>query len=304
MASHQPVRKAVLPVAGLGTRFLPATKATPKEMLPVVDKPAIQYVVEEVVETGISDLLFVTGRNKVSLENHFDRIPGLEAVLEARGETSLRDELIAIAELATFHYVRQGNPLGLGHAVASAQAHVGDEPFVVVLGDDLVDANTPVLAEMIRVREQFGGSVLCLMEVPQNDISLYGCAEVIPTSDPSVFRVTGLIEKPRPEEAPSNLAVIGRYVLDPAIFSALANATPGKNGEMQLTDGLVALLDQDESLGGTIHAIIFRGKRFDTGDKLSYLKAVVEVALSREDLGTDFAAWLLNDIAPQLEAKS
>ena len=292
-----------MPVAGLGTRFLPATKATPKEMLPVVDKPAVQYVVEEIVEAGIQDLLFVTGRNKVSLENHFDRIPGLEAVLEARGEHELRDELVAIAELATFHYVRQGNPLGLGHAVASAAAHVGNEPFVVVLGDDLVDARTPVLEQMIAVRERMGGSVLCLMEVPQADIKLYGCAEVVPTDDPNVVRVTGLVEKPNPENAPSNLAVIGRYVLDPAIFAALENATPGKNGEMQLTDGLVALLDQAPANGGGVHAIIFRGKRFDTGDKISYLKAVVEVALARPDLGAEFGSWLRDEIVPNLVEK-
>lgn len=304
MASNKPVRKAVLPVAGLGTRFLPATKATPKEMLPVVDKPAVQYVVEEIVQAGIQDLLFVTGRNKVSLENHFDRIPGLEAVLEARGEHQLRDQLVAIAELATFHYVRQGNPLGLGHAVASAAAHVGDEPFVVVLGDDLVDSRTPVLDEMIAVRKRFGGSVLCLMEVPQTDIKLYGCAQVAPTDDPNVVRVTGLVEKPNPTEAPSNLAVIGRYVLDPAIFTALENATPGKNGEMQLTDGLAALLEQDAQAGGGVHAIIFRGKRFDTGDKLSYLKAIVEVALARPDLGEEFGDWLRREIVPNMVDES
>ena len=291
MASNKRVRKAVLPVAGLGTRFLPATKATPKEMLPVVDKPAVQYVVEEIVEAGIQDLLFVTGRNKVSLENHFDRIPGLEAVLEARGEHELRDELIAIAELATFHYVRQGNPLGLGHAVASAASHVGDEPFVVVLGDDLVDARTPVLEQMIAVRERMGGSVLCLMEVPQADIKLYGCAEVVPTDDPNVVRVTGLVEKPNPENAPSNLAVIGRYVLRPEIFDILEETDPGRGGEIQLTDALqVAALDPEPA--GPVMGVIFKGRRFDTGDKLDFIKATLRLAVERDDIGADLREWL------------
>ncbi len=296
MTSKRPIVKAVVPVAGLGTRFLPATKATPKEMLPVVDKPAIQYVVEEAGAAGITDLLFVTGRNKDALENHFDRVPNLERTLLDKGALALHDELMRIAELAHIHYVRQGNPLGLGHAVSMARPHVGDSPFVVMLGDDLIDAKTPILPSMIEAFHNHGGSILCLMEVPDEDIHLYGCAAVEPTDNPSVVRVTGLIEKPNADEAPSNLAVIGRYLLQPQVFDILDAQEPGRGGEIQLTDAL-AKLAKDPSIAGGVHAVVFKGRRYDTGDKLSYLKSVVQIALDRDDVGPDLRSWLTKYLA-------
>jgi UTP--glucose-1-phosphate uridylyltransferase len=292
MTNRPIVTKVVLPVAGLGTRFLPATKATPKEMLPVVDKPAIQYVVEEAVAAGLSDVLFITGRNKTSLEDHFDRAPHLEQKLAERGTNDLSRVLADLADLASIHYVRQGAPLGLGHAVHVARGHVGQEPFVVMLGDDLIDATNPILPTMLDVQQRFGGSVLCLMEVPQEDIHLYGCAAVEPTDVPDVVRVTGLIEKPKAHEAPSNYAVIGRYVLQPEIFPILSTVQAGAGGEIQLTDALAALIDVPVENGGGIHAVVFRGKRYDTGDKLSYLKSVISLALDREEFSVPLRTWL------------
>ena len=286
--------KAVIPVAGLGTRFLPATKATPKEMLPVVDKPAIQYVVEEAVAAGVDDLLFVTGRNKDALENHFDRAPNLERTLAERGAHDLHQEVAELADLARIHYVRQGIPLGLGHAVSMAKEHVGDEPFAVLLGDDLVDARTPVLPKMFETQKKFGGTVLALMEVPSEQIHLYGCAAVTPTDEVDVVKVTQLVEKPTAGSAPSNYAVIGRYVIHPAVFEILENQQPGRGNEIQLTDALAKLIEVPSADGGGVHAVIFRGKRYDTGDKLSYLKSVVSIALDREDLGNDLRTWLKN----------
>ena len=296
MSSQRPIVKAVVPVAGLGTRFLPATKATPKEMLPVVDKPAIQYVVEEAQAAGIVDLLFITGRNKDALENHFDHAPNLERTLLDKGAVALHDELMRIVDLARIHYVRQGNPLGLGHAVSLAAEHVGDSPFVVMLGDDLIDAKTPVLPAMVNAYEKHGGSILCLMEVPESDIHLYGCAAVEATDDPDVVRVTGLIEKPQAGEAPSNLAVIGRYLLQPEIFGVLADQEPGRGGEIQLTDAIARLASAPEIAGG-VHAVIFRGRRYDTGDKLSYLKSVFQIALDRDDVGPDLHSWITEYLA-------
>ena len=284
--------KAVIPVAGLGTRFLPATKATPKEMIPVVDKPAIQYVVEEAVAAGVTDLLFVTGRNKDALENHFDRAPNLERTLAERGKHDLHQEVAELADLARIHYVRQGVPLGLGHAVSMAKEHVGDEPFAVLLGDDLVDARTPVLPKMFETQSKFGGTVLALMEVPSDQIHLYGCAVVVETNELDVVKVTQLVEKPQPGKAPSNYAVIGRYVIDPAVFEILQDLKPGSGDEIQLTDALAKLIDLPTDQGGGVHAVIFRGKRYDTGDKLSYLKSVISIALDRDDLGSDLRTWL------------
>ena len=289
--TNSPLRKAVLPVAGLGTRFLPATKALPKEMLPVVDKPAIQYVVEEAVAAGLTDLLMITGRAKTALEDHFDRSPYLEQRLEEKGDFHRAALVQESADLGRVHYVRQGEALGLGHAVLQAAAHVGDEPFAVLLGDDLVDESTPVLPRMAQVRARYGGSVLLLMEVTPEQISSYGCAAVEPTDELDVVRVTGLIEKPPPGEAPSTYAVIGRYVLDPAVFGVLESTEPGRGGEIQLTDALSTLIDPDRP-GGGMHAVVFTGRRYDTGDKLGYLKAVVELALARDDLGPDLRAWL------------
>ncbi|MEY5144699.1 MAG: UTP--glucose-phosphate uridylyltransferase, partial [Actinomycetota bacterium] len=223
---NRPVRKAVVPAAGLGTRFLPATKATPKEMLPVVDKPAIQYVVEEAVAAGIDDVLFVTGRSKYGLEDHFDRRPDLESSLAAKGDEGRLTIVREVAELANIHYVRQGEPLGLGHAVLTAATHVGMEPFTVLLGDDIIDERDAVLPRMLQARYTHGGSVLCLMEVDPDQIHLYGCAAVEPIGTDGLVRVTDLIEKPEPGTAPSNLAVIGRYVLDPQVFSVLQETEP------------------------------------------------------------------------------
>ena len=297
MAHHQRVRKAVIPVAGLGTRFLPMTKATPKEMLPVVDRPAIQYVAEEAVAAGIHDILFITGRDKASLENHFDRSPALETALADKGSHDVVAEIVALSELANMHYVRQGNPRGLGHAVNVGQAFVGDEPFAVMLGDDLIDSRTPVLQTMFDVQERFGGSVLCLMEVNPEDVQLYGCAAVEATDMEGVVRVTGLVEKPAPGTAPSNYAVIGRYVIAPQVFDILDNQEPGRGGEIQLTDALATLIDVPADHGGGVHAVIFSGKRYDTGDKLSYLKSVVSLALDRDDLGSDLREWLTSYLA-------
>jgi UTP--glucose-1-phosphate uridylyltransferase len=291
MKSHRTVRKAVIPAAGLGTRFLPATKAMPKEMLPVVDKPAIQYVVEEAVRAGINDVLMITGRNKRSLEDHFDRVPFIEQTLEAKGDL---DKLAAVreaSELADIHYVRQGDPKGLGHAVLRSRQHVGDEPFAVLLGDDLIDENEALLSRMIEVQEKTGGSVVALLEVEPSEISAYGCADVTAVDGEDFVRINKMVEKPSAEEAPSNLAVIGRYVLHPAVYDVLEETGPGRGGEIQLTDALQTLA-ASEGEGGGVYGVVFRGRRYDTGDKLSYLKAVVTIASDRADIGEDLRSWL------------
>jgi len=291
------VTKAVIPAAGLGTRFLPATKATPKEMLPVVDKPAIQYVVEEAVRAGLSDVLMVTGRNKTPLEDHFDRNYELETVLEGKGlegdagKLELLERVRESSELATVHYVRQKDPRGLGHAVLCGAQHVGREPFAVLLGDDLIDERDPVLPQMIDVQKRHGGSVLLLLEVPREQISLYGAAVTEPTDDADVVRVRGTIEKPPAADAPSNLAVIGRYVLAPEIFDVLQETPPGRGGEIQLTDAINTLCGREDR-GGPVHGVIFRGRRYDTGDKGDYLRAIVQLAADRVDLGPAFREWL------------
>lgn len=286
------VRKAVIPAAGLGTRFLPATKATPKEMLPVVDKPAIQYVVEEAVAAGLDDILFITGRSKRPLEDHFDRNLELEHVLESKDDTERLKQVQESSDLARIHYVRQGDPLGLGHAVLMSEQHVGNEPFAVMLGDDLIDPRDPILDAMISVREQWGGSVLCLMQVPQESISLYGCVAIEPDSSAESLKVVDLVEKPDVAEAPSNFAIIGRYILDPAVYSVLRETKAGRGGEIQLTDALRVLATMPESEGGGVRGVVFTGRRYDTGDKLSYLQAVIQLASEREDIGPEFTAWL------------
>jgi UTP--glucose-1-phosphate uridylyltransferase len=286
------VTKAVVPVAGLGTRFLPATKATPKEMLPVVDKPAIQYVVEEAVRAGIADVLFVTGRNKSPLEDHFDRNYELEEKLAGdEGKKHLLARVQEATELATVHYVRQGEALGLGHAVLAGAQHVGNHPFAVLLGDDLIDERDVLLTRMIEIQQRLGGCVIALLEVPHEQTSLYGCAAVDATDDEDVVRVTHLVEKPDPDEAPSNLAIIGRYVLAPDIFDVLRTTKPGRGGEIQVTDAINELAGRDDA-GGPVHGVIFRGRRYDTGDKADYLKAIVQLACDRSDLGPAFRAWL------------
>jgi UTP--glucose-1-phosphate uridylyltransferase len=280
------VTKAVIPAAGLGTRFLPATKASPKEMLPVVDKPAIQYVVEEAVRAGLTDMLIVTGRGKRALEDHFDRAWELESALEAKGDEERLALVRESADLADVHYIRQGQPLGLGHAVLCAAAHVGDQPFAVLLGDDLIDERDPLLARMVEVQAEHGGSVVALMEVPREQIALYGCAAVAGI-DGDVARVTGLVEKPDPAEAPSGYAVIGRYLLSPTVFEVLRKTEPGRGGEIQLTDALQTLIGTEP-----MHGVVFRGRRYDTGDRADYLKAVVQLAVERPDIGPEFLAWL------------
>ncbi len=291
-SSPVPIRKAVIPAAGLGTRFLPATKAQPKEMLPVVDKPAIQYVVEEAVEAGLTDVLIVNGRNKNSIEDHFDRAPALEAALEAKGDSQRLASVVAPAKLGQIHYVRQGEPLGLGHAVLCARAHVGNEPFVVLLGDDLIDPRDAILPSMEAVRSEYGGTVLCLMEVAPEDVHMYGCAAVEPSATDGIVKVTDLVEKPPVGEEPSNLVLIGRYLIDPAVFDVLERTKPGRGGEIQLTDALLELASIPAELGGGVHAVIFDGRRYDTGDKLSYLKANVILASDDEELGGPLVAWL------------
>ncbi|MEU5049555.1 UTP--glucose-1-phosphate uridylyltransferase GalU [Streptomyces sp. NPDC021096] len=297
--SRPRISKAVIPAAGLGTRFLPATKATPKEMLPVVDKPAIQYVVEEAAHAGLSDVLMITGRNKRPLEDHFDRNYELEEALRRKGDDSRLAKVQESSDLATMHYVRQGDPRGLGHAVLCAAPHVGDEPFAVLLGDDLIDARDPLLSHMVEIQRKHGGSVIALMEVEHAQIGLYGCAAVKPTDTDGVVEVTGLVEKPDPDEAPSNYAVIGRYVLDPAIFDVLRETEPGRGGEIQLTDALQALA-AEPGLGGPVHGVVFKGRRYDTGDRGDYLRAIVRLACEREDLGPDFRAWLRSYVTEEM----
>lgn len=295
MSEHPaPVTKAVIPAAGLGTRFLPATKAIPKEMLPVVDKPAIQYVVEEAVAAGLQDVLMVTGRNKGALEDHFDRQWELEQALEAKGDTLRLERVRAATVLADVHYIRQGDPKGLGHAVLCAAQHVGNEPFAVLLGDDLIDARDTLLSTMLQVRAERGGSVVALLEVPRDQVHLYGCAEVREqrTADDAVVRVTGLVEKPSAEDAPSNLALIGRYVLDPSVFEVLRHTAPGRGNEIQITDALHELAQRPLEEGGGVWGVVFRGRRYDTGDRLSYLQAVVQLGEAHEEFGADFSRWL------------
>jgi len=291
-----PITKAVIPAAGLGTRFLPATKAMPKEMLPVVDKPAIQYVVEEAVAAGLRDVLMVTGRNKNALENHFDRMTELEAMLERKGDKTRLAKVRESNELADIHYVRQGDPRGLGHAVLRARMHVGDEPFAVLLGDDIIDARDPLLTRMLEEQVKRGASIVALLEVDPSQIHLYGAAAVETTDDPDVVRITGLVEKPSTEDAPSNLAIIGRYVLRPEVFDILEHTAPGKGNEIQLTDALQEMAINPEESGG-VYGLIFRGRRYDTGDRLDYIKAIVQLAVDREDLGAELKPWLHDFVA-------
>jgi UTP--glucose-1-phosphate uridylyltransferase len=291
------LRKAVIPTAGLGTRFLPATKATPKEMLPVIDKPAIQYVVEEAAAAGLTDVLMVTGRNKRPVEDHFDRAYELENALEAKGDFERLAAVRASSELATVHYVRQGDPRGLGHAVLCAEPHVGNEPFAVLLGDDLIDARDPLLSRMIQVQAKYGGSVVALIAVDPDLIHLYGSAATLPvTGESDLLRITDLIEKPAPGTAPSNLSVVGRYVLAPEIFGVLRETKPGRAGEIQLTDAL-RVLAADSAIGGPVHGVLFTGRRYDTGDRADYLRTIVKLACERDDLGPDFREWLEGYVA-------
>jgi UTP--glucose-1-phosphate uridylyltransferase len=280
------VRKAVIPAAGLGTRFLPATKAVPKEMLPIVDTPAIQFVVEEAVRAGITDVLIVTGRGKGPIEDHFDRSVELEVFLEAKGKFDELKQVVAISDMAEIHYIRQKEAAGLGHAVSLARDHVNGEPFAVLLGDDLIHPSVPLLEEMIGVSEEREASVIAAMKVPPEDISLYGCItpEVL---DEQLSRVVRIVEKPPVAEAASNLAVIGRYVFTPDIFDAIARTEPGHGGEIQLTDA-INIVAQETS----VYAYSFESGRYDVGNRLDYLKAMVTFALERDDVGPGLRSWL------------
>jgi UTP--glucose-1-phosphate uridylyltransferase len=280
------VRKAVIPAAGLGTRFLPATKAQPKEMLPVVDKPAIQYVVEEAVAAGIRDILVITGRGKRSLEDHFDRTFELEYYLAQAGKSEELRAMQDLADLADIHYVRQGTPRGLGHAVSVARQHVGDEPFAVMLGDDIMVDDAHLLRGMLDVYNRFGRSVVAVKEFPRAEMSSYGCIRPEPVEN-NLVRLLGIVEKPAPEDAPSNLAVMGRYILTPEIFDMIERVEPGKGGEIQLTDAIELLLADQ-----TVYGYTFEHGRYDIGKKLDYLRATVELAIERDDLGPEFRDFL------------
>ncbi len=286
--SARPTRRAVIPVAGMGTRFLPATKAVPKELLPVVDRPALQYIVEEAARAGLGEVLMVTGRNKAAIEDFFDRVPELETALEKKGDA---DRLAAehdSTEVAQVHFVRQGEARGLGHAVLQAAAFVGDEPFAVLLGDDIIDARDHLLEQMLQVQAEHGGSVVALLDVGRENIDKYGAVAVQPSEEGGdVVAVTGLVEKPPVEEAPSSLAIIGRYVLTPDIFEHIAKTKPGRGGEIQLTDAMKAQAREEP-----IRAVKFSGVRYDVGSKLDYLRATVELAAQRRDLGPDFTKFL------------
>jgi UTP--glucose-1-phosphate uridylyltransferase len=283
------VRKAVFPAAGLGTRFLPATKAMPKEMLPLVDKPIIQYGVEEAVASGCDQIIIITGRGKQAIEDHFDVSYELEKMLEERGKTDLLQIVRQISDLIHIAYVRQKEALGLGHAVLTARELVGDEPFAVLLADDVIDAEVPCLKQMMEVFDKMQCSVLATQVVEGPGISAYGVLEAkpVPGSNGKLYEVMSLVEKPRPEEAPSNLAVIGRYILTPTVFETLSDIKAGAGGELQLTDGLKQLLKKEK-----IYGYVFEGKRHDTGDKLGFLKATVEFALKRADLGGPLRQYL------------
>ena len=289
------IRKAIIPAAGLGTRFLPATKAQPKEMLPIVDKPAIQFIMEEAIDSGIEEILIITGRNKRSIEDHFDRSLELEQQLKAQGKYDLLKMVEQISEI-TVHFIRQKEARGLGHAVLCAQQFVGDEPFAVLLGDDLVDAAVPCLSQLIDVYTDLGGSVLGVQPVPSEQTESYGIVEPRPLK-PNVWQAIRLVEKPSPEEAPSNLAVLGRYVLDPAIFHILEKTPPGRGGEIQLTDAICTLAARQK-----VYAYQFEGRRYDIGDKEGFLEATVEQALKRPELRERFMAYLVRSIGPLLAA--
>lgn len=284
------IRKAVIPAAGLGTRFLPATKSQPKEMLPIVDKPSIQYVVEEAVRAGLTDILIITGRGKRAIEDHFDRNFELEHYLEQQGKTDLLKEVQESSELGEIHYIRQKDPLGLGHAVSVAREHVGNEPFAVMLGDDIMVDDSALLRSMLDVHDRYGRSVLALKDVKPEEISSYGCVEPEEVGD-GLVRVRSIVEKPSQEAAPSTLAVIGRYVFTTEIFDALDRIEPGAGGELQLTDA-IALLNQDQ----TVYGRVFTEGRFDIGQKVDFLRANVELALDREDLAPDLERFLLETL--------
>lgn len=287
------ITKAVIPAAGLGTRFLPATKAQPKEMLPIVDKPTIQYIVEEAVASGITDILIITGRNKRAIEDHFDRSIELEMELEQKGKTALLEQVRQISDLVDVQYVRQKTPRGLGHAILCAKNFVGNEPFAVLLGDDIVDAQVPCLKQLIEQYDHYNGTILGVQKVSQENVNKYGIVKG-KALDERLYMVEDLVEKPSVEAAPSNVAILGRYIITPEIFPLLETTSPGAGGEIQLTDALKALAKNKQ-----VWAYEFSGRRYDVGDKLGFLEATVEMALKRDDLKEDFLAYLKKQLALQ-----
>ena len=294
MPNKRKIRTAVIPAAGLGTRFLPATKAQPKEMLPIVDKPCIQYIIEEAIDSGIEDILIITGRNKRAIEDHFDRAVELELTLKAQGKYDLLG-LVQELSRVTIHYVRQKEPKGLGHAVLCAKHFVGDEPFAVLLGDDIMDAEVPVLKQLMDVYEDCEGSVLGVQEVPKDRVSSYGVVKPVAVKE-RLWRADDLVEKPLVEEAPSRLAVLGRYIISPEIFGILEKTEPGRGGEIQLTDALKKLSEREP-----VYAYEFEGRRYDVGDKQGYLEATVDFALKRPDLREPFLRYLLKTVGKETE---
>ena len=295
MQNKPSIRTAVIPAAGLGTRFLPATKAQPKEMLPIVDKPCIQYIIEEAIDSGIEDILIITGRNKRAIEDHFDRAVELELTLKAQGKYDLLG-LVQELSRVTIHYVRQKEPKGLGHAVLCARHFVGDEPFAVLLGDDIMDAEVPVLKQLMDVYDDCGGSVLGVQEVPRDKVSNYGVVKPVPIKE-QLWQAEDLVEKPSVEEAPSRLAVLGRYIISPQVFDILEQTKPGRGGEIQLTDALKKLSEQEP-----VYAYQFEGRRYDVGDKQGYLEATVDFALKRPDLREPFLRYLLKTVGKETES--
>ncbi|MBB6690494.1 UTP--glucose-1-phosphate uridylyltransferase GalU [Cohnella xylanilytica] len=290
------IRKAIIPAAGLGTRFLPATKAMPKEMLPIIDKPAIQYIVEEAVASGIEDILIVTGKGKRAIEDHFDSYYELEQNLLQKGKFDLLSEVQRASDLTDIHYIRQKEPKGLGHAIWCARKFIGNEPFAVLLGDDIVRSEpVPCLKQMMNVFEEVQSSVLAVQRVPQNEISRYGIVDPAEGADidSSLIRVRGVVEKPAADKAPSNIAIMGRYILTPAIFDLLETQNTGAGGEIQLTDAIFRLLGDE-----AIYAYTFEGKRYDTGEKMGYLKTIIDFALERPDLGDQVRAYLEEKLRP------
>ncbi|CEO13917.1 UTP--glucose-1-phosphate uridylyltransferase [[Clostridium] sordellii] len=291
------VRKAIIPAAGLGTRFLPATKSQPKEMLPIVDKPTLQYIIEEAVNSGIEEILIVTGRSKKSIEDHFDRSIELEIELEQKGKLDMLKIVQDISNMVDIYFIRQKEPKGLGHAIYCAKSFVGDEPFAVLLGDDIVDSDKPCLKQLIGAYDEYNTSILGVQEVAKENTDKYGILDVKHIED-RVYKVKDMVEKPKVEEAPSNIAILGRYIITPAIFEILKNQKPGKGGEIQLTDALKTLGEHE-----AIYAYNFEGKRYDVGDKLGFLKATVDYALKRPELKSDFIEFLKEKVRLENNSK-
>lgn len=290
------VRKAVIPAAGLGTRFLPATKAQPKEMLPIVDKPSLQFIIEEAVNSGIEEILIITGRNKTSIENHFDKSVELELELKKKGKTDILEEIRRISNMADIHYIRQKEPLGLGHAIFCAKSFIGNEPFAVLLGDDIIHDEKPCLKQMLEVHDKYKTTILGVQQVPKEDVNKYGIVDGQYIEN-RVYKVKDLIEKPAIEDAPSNVAILGRYIINPTIFEILEHTKPGKGGEIQLTDALKVLAQRE-----AMYAYNFEGRRYDVGDKLGFLEATVEYALRRKELREEFLKYLVDIVGKEINS--